>query len=193
VSNYPNIYDFGQCTWGAANLENWVLRYGNLGNALDWAANWRAKGGFVQMTPAVNTIACFQPGSNEADAVFGHVAAVITLGGGKAFTVDEMNGPAGPGHYDDRVCFNDPGVSFLVQSAPTPPPPIPTEALPMFIVIGPANVGIYFLYDDGTLIPVGKPATVASATNAGVRTISLLPDDTETWTAMQAKSTRMNP
>jgi hypothetical protein len=125
-----------------------VLRYGNLENALDWAANWRAHGGFVQMTPAEHTVACFQPGSNQADAVFGHVAVVIALGGGKAFTVDEMNGPAGPGHYDDRVCFNDPGVSFLVQSAPTPPPPSPpTEELPdMLYLFNTGALGIWCLY-----------------------------------------------
>lgn len=117
--SYPNIYSFGQCTWGAANLHNWVLRYGNLGNARDWAANWRAQGGFVGMTPAVGTIACFQPGSNQADAVFGHVAAVISVTG-KQFAVDEMNGPAGPGHYDDRTCIDNPGVSFLYENDPTP-------------------------------------------------------------------------
>jgi surface antigen len=189
-----NIYPFGQCTWWCAEDQPWCLAHGNLNNALDWARNWRERGGFVQMTPAVGTIACFQPGSNQADAVFGHVAVVIKVSGAE-FTVSEMNGPAGPGRVDDRICLDNAGVSFLVRSTPTPPPPppIPTEALPMFIIIGPGNVGEYFLYDDGTLIPVGKPATIQSASAAGVKTINLGPDDTETWTAMQAKSTRVNP
>jgi hypothetical protein len=76
---------------------------------------------------------------------------------------------------------------------PKPIPSPPTEALPMFIVIGPGNVGIYFLYADGTLIPIGKPATVTSATAAGVKTIHLDPTDTETWAAMLKKTTRVNP
>jgi surface antigen len=119
----PNIYPFGQCTWWCADQEPWCERYGNLGNALDWASNWRARRGFVQMTPAVGTIACFQPGSDGADARYGHVAVVIPTAivvPGR-FMVSEMNGPAGPGRTDDRACQNNPGVSFLVEFAPTPP------------------------------------------------------------------------
>jgi len=120
-----NIYPFGQCTWWCADQEPWVERYGNLGNALDWARNWRERGGFVQMTPVVGAVACFQPGTDGADARYGHVAVVVTvenpvLSHGQ-FIVSEMNGPAGPGHTDDRLCHDSPGVSFLVEFAPTPP------------------------------------------------------------------------
>ena len=111
----------GQCTWWCAEDQPWCLTYGLLGNAKDWAANWRAKGGLVVMTPSVGNIACFQPGSNQADAVFGHVAVVIALQSSGYFTVSEMNGPAGPGRVDDRRCHNNSGVSFLVAPAPTPP------------------------------------------------------------------------
>lgn len=110
----------GQCTWWCAEIAPWCTRYGLLGNALDWAANWRAHGGFVQMTPAVGTIACFQPGSNQADAVFGHVAVVVSVKGPE-FVVSEENGPLGPGRQDDRTCLDNAGVSFLVEFAPTPP------------------------------------------------------------------------
>jgi surface antigen len=161
---YPNIYEFGQCTWGAANLENWVLRYGNLGNALDWAQNWRDHGGFVQMTPAVGLVACFQPGSNDADVVFGHVAVVINITALKPqhFTVDEMNGPRGPGHYDDRVCIDGPGVSFLVQSNPTPSPSPTPQGEPVFIAQGPTNIGNYLVFENGATIPIGAPTTSAA-------------------------------
>jgi surface antigen len=120
-----NPYPYGQCTWWCADQEPWCLDHGNLGNALDWAANWRERGGFVQLTPAVGCIACFQPGSNGADAVTGHVAVVISVKGSD-FTVSEMNGPNGPGHTDDRACVNDAGVSYLVQQPPTPEPMMET-------------------------------------------------------------------
>ena len=119
-----NIYrPVGQCTWYCAEVDPWCMRYGNLGNALDWAANWRSRGGWVQMTPMVGTIACFQPGSNAADAVFGHVAVVIEVTG-NLFRVSEMNGPSGPGHTDDRGCTNNPGVSYLVETTPSEEPDV---------------------------------------------------------------------
>lgn len=137
-----------------------MQRYGNLGNALDWASNWREHGGFVAMAPTRNTVACFQPGWDGADAVFGHVAVVIEVGGGKAFTVSEMNGPAGFGHTDDRVCFNGPGVSFLYENNPTPlPPPIPPKPKgdPDMWLYQLAN-GTIYLVQGGVLLPLGTGA-----------------------------------
>lgn len=183
-----NPYPPGQCTWWCADDRPWCLAHGNLGNALDWAANWRARGGFVGMTPAAGTIACFQPGVDGADAVFGHVAIVLSVDA-VSFTVSEMNGPAGPGRIDNRVCYNSSGVSFLHQSPPTPPP-ITQEDPKMFVIAGPGNAGEYFLYPDGTLIPLGNPSDVTSANNAGVRTITI--SDVEAWNAMLAKSARVN-
>lgn len=99
-------------------------RFGNLGNARDWAGNWRSHGGYVTAKPALHDVACFQPNVDGADAVFGHVGVVVAISG-VLFTVSEMNGPAGPGRTDDRVCRLASGVSFLRESAPLPPvPPI---------------------------------------------------------------------
>lgn len=117
-----NPYPFGQCTWWCADQQPWCTTRGNLHNAKDWGANWRERGGFVQLVAAVGAIACFQPGSNGADAIFGHVAVVVKVLDAHSFIVSEMNGPAGPGHTDDRECWNDAGVSFLM--APAPPEPI---------------------------------------------------------------------
>lgn len=116
-----NLYPRGQCTWWCADQEPWCERYGNLSNAKDWAGAWREHGGFVGMTPADGCVACFQPGSNEADAVYGHVAVVVAVRGNGMFTVSEMNGPKGPGRVDDRNCINGPGVSYLYENDPTPP------------------------------------------------------------------------
>jgi hypothetical protein len=101
------------------------------------------------MTPVVGSIACFQPGSNGADAVFGHVAVVIAVSG-NSFVVSEMNGPAGPGHTDDRGCTNGPGVSYLVENAPTPPAPQPPTSPPMeddmLYLFNTGEPGIWCLY-----------------------------------------------
>jgi hypothetical protein len=187
----PNIYPFGQCTWGAANLCNWVMRYGNLQNAKEWAAGWRDHGGFVGMTPAVGTVACFQPGDNQADAVFGHVAVVVEVVG-KGFRVDEMNGPAGPGHYDLRWCYDDPGVSFLHENDPTPPPtptpPIPTpipQGEPVFIAQNPQQ-GDYLVFDNGLSVPIGASTTVTALVAALKPPLPVVNVDPEFITGLKA-------
>ena len=156
--SYTNIYRFGQCTWGAANLANWVLEFGNLGNALDWAANWREHGGFVGMTPAVGTVVCFQPYVDGADAVFGHVAGVIAVTGDQ-FTVDETNGPKGPGHYDDRICGDSPGCSYLYPYDPTPPhPPAPPPTGGPQMWLYQLTNGTIYLVQGGVKLQLGSGA-----------------------------------
>jgi len=116
MMTYGNIYPYGECTFGAAELANWVLRYGNLGNAKDWPVNWARHGGLISGYPVVGSIAGFQPGCDGAFAPFGHVGKVINVTG-NTFTIDEMNGPAG------RVSS---GVKFLLEgAAPAPPAPVP--------------------------------------------------------------------
>lgn len=178
-----NIYPPGQCTYGAAAEASWVLRYGNLGNALDWAASWRERGGFVQMTPAVGAVACFQPGDNEADARFGHVAVVIGVTG-RTFVVSEMNGPRGPGHYDDRTCTDDPGVSFLMEATPTA-----TQEKPMHLfAIQDALGTVMLLVEGGAYLHVGTEADVAAFKASGATGPE--PLSTETHAVLQA---RYNP
>lgn len=115
-----SIYPEGECTDGAVELEPWVERYGNLGNAKDWGGNWAKHGGAVSGSPQVNSIACFQPGCDGASASDGHVAKVISVNG-NTFVIDEMNGPAGLGRFDDRTCAVSSGVKFLLESAAPPP------------------------------------------------------------------------
>lgn len=162
-----NIYPFGQCTWWCANQDPWSLRYGNLGNALDWASHWREHGGYVQMTPAVGTIACFQPGSNGADGVFGHVAVVIAARGA-SFSVSEMNGPAGPGRTDDRNCKDNAGVSFLREFSPPPPP---TSGDPMNLLYQGTNGTIYAVFGN-TLCPLSTQGDVQVFLNAGWKLVT---------------------
>lgn len=156
MADVSNPFPFGQCTWWAANECPWVLSCTHLGNALSWAANWRKDGRFVQMTPMVGTIACFQPGSNGADAVFGHVAVVIAVVGAQ-FTVSEMNGPDGPGRVDDRLCTNNAGVSFLREFAPAPQPtPGDPDVPPMYQRIN----GSTYLLVGASLLTLGTPADI---------------------------------
>ena len=119
-----SIYPAGQCTDWCATDAPWCNEFGNLGNAKDWAANWRSHGGHVDALPRVGDIACFQPGIDGADFPYGHVAVVVSVGG-NTFTVSEMNGPAGPGHVDQRVCALVAGVEFLAPPGSTPPAPAP--------------------------------------------------------------------
>ena len=119
-----SIYSAGQCTDGAANEAPWVERFGNLGNAKDWAANWARNGGTVTRTPEVGAVACFQPFCDGALAPYGHVGVVTAVNGG-TFQISEMNGPAGPGHYDTRWCVASSGVAFLLDQAGAIGSPVP--------------------------------------------------------------------
>jgi surface antigen len=91
------------------------MRYGNLGNALDWSRNWQARGGVLAGSASVGAVANFQPGVDGARPL-GHVAVVVRAG--NPFVISEMNGPRGPGETDLRSCGNGPGVTFLVESSP---------------------------------------------------------------------------
>jgi surface antigen len=165
-------FPYGQCTWWCAHEEPWVLRCDHLGNALDWAANWRSIGGYVTSRPAIGDIACFQPYVDGADAVFGHVAVVIAVSG-VFFTVSEMNGPAGPGRVDDRVCKLNPGVSFLAESAPAPPQtPQEDDVYYLVSIAGDPNAGVYRL-GGGFYVGVATPADVAAFKAAGDKSITV--------------------
>jgi hypothetical protein len=182
----------GAAWWGSRFTgKPWPKGWGNADN---WPAAARAAGFTVNGTPAANTIMCVPPNTNGSGKK-GHVAWVNGEPASGAVAVWEVNWKPEYG-FDYRMAPTaNCEYIHLAGSVihPPAPPPTFTEALPMFIVIGPGNVGIYFLYADGTLIPVGKPVTVTSATAAGVKTIHLAIDDTETWAAMLAKSTRVNP
>jgi surface antigen len=175
-----NIYPFGQCTWWCADQQPWCMRSGNLGDALDWAANWRSHGGYVTMTPGLGDIACFQPGADGADAVFGHVAVVVKLEAAGFFMVSEMNGPAGPGHTDDRLCLNGPGVSFLSES--TPMPPIPQEEETMIICDVNAEIGSYLLTGGG-YVGIYNGTDREAFLSAGAKACTITPQQHERFIA----------
>lgn len=96
------------------------MAHGNLGNALDWAGNWRSQGGFVNAVPAVGTIACFQPGADGADVGSGHVAVVVRIQDASSFIVTEMHAPT-LGVVDTRRCPLVAGIAFLHEFPPPPP------------------------------------------------------------------------
>ncbi len=132
----PTIYGNNppQCTDGAAIWTHWCTRYGILGNAKDWPANWVKHGGLVTNVPEVGADACFQPGVDGADLKYGHVGVVRQISGHN-FLLEEMNGPGGPGHMDTRWCATVPGVSFLLEGAPAPAPaPVPAPPQPSGII-----------------------------------------------------------
>ncbi len=121
---YANPYPPPECTHGAAQLANWVLRYGLLGNALSWGSNWAAHGGAISASPVVGSVACFQPGVDGAFAPYGHVGYVDAISG-NVFRIDEENGPAGPGRLDERWCAASSGVRFLLEGTAPAPSPAP--------------------------------------------------------------------
>jgi surface antigen len=178
-----NIYPPGQCTWWCANQEPWCMRYGNLGNAWSWAQAWAGHGGYVSLKPAVGTIACFQPGVDDADAGTGHVAVVVSVAPGSV-TVSEMNGPDGPGHTDDRVCAVVPGVSFLYENEPVPKPGAvmkatffqgPDSTIYLFVPTGPGQ----FI----TIFTIALVAALATAWGISGTPIQLTANDVTAWKA----------
>jgi surface antigen len=181
-------YQARECVSYAAYMASRVL--GRIfptgwGNAWTWPSFARALGWTVDSTPEAGSIMALGPNVNGAGKV-GHVAWVEDVGTGYV-SVSEYDFLVRFG-YDERE-FPTAGALFIHLPKP---PPIHKGKRPMFIVAGPGNAGIYFLYPDGTLIPIGKPNTVANAKAAGIPEFALDPADTEAWNAMQAKSNRVN-
>lgn len=79
--NYPNTYDWGNCTWFVASRINVP---DNLGNANMWAVNAAADGYTVSSIPRIGAVAQTSRGA------LGHVAIVTGISGGMV-TVDQMN------------------------------------------------------------------------------------------------------
>lgn len=145
-----------------------MQRYGNLGNARSWAANWASHGGTVSGLPVKGSVACFQPGCDGALYPNGHVGVVVSVSG-NTFVLDEMNGPAGPGRYDDRVCAVSSGVKFLLQGraptpTPTPPPGVHVEAFSVR-VMAKCTAGAHVRALPTTSSPVLRTLAAGTAVN----------------------------
>ena len=105
-------------TWWAINefhgftgVYPYLLDPADNGNAMYWGTNAAYDGWTVTATPAVNSIAVFQPGKNGAGSV-GHVAWVTRVSGGQ-ITVSEMDFP-NPGQVDTRGPFTPDGSTRYI-------------------------------------------------------------------------------
>lgn len=115
-----SIYPAGQCTDYAATRLPWINAAGNLGNALNWARNWK---GPKSTTPAAGTVAVFQPGWGGASGT-GHVAVVESVQPDGTFTISEQNFESGPGTGLGKTDIrsgvkNGLGVTFLYPASGT--------------------------------------------------------------------------
>jgi surface antigen len=118
ASYSSNPFPGGQCTWGAEY--EWHAHFGSYikvsGDAHSWAASAAANGWTVMSSPAApianGSLAVFQAGVDGASSPYGHVAWVVAVSG-STFEIYEMNGTAGPYHWDYRWVNNVSGVSFI--------------------------------------------------------------------------------
>jgi surface antigen len=120
----PNLYSFGWCTWGAAELATRDMN--GLGNAPDWTYNAARRGYPTGYAPAIGATAVFQPGYSVSGGWVsgvqtvgwgtgeGHVAHVVGIQG-NAFEIQEMNNSyyGGWGRWDTVWIALIPGVSFI--------------------------------------------------------------------------------
>ena len=86
-----NAYEFSQCTWWA-----YVRRHqlglpagSHMGNGADWANTARKLGYWVDNTPRVGDVICFQRGQYQSDTTYGHVGIVEAVGEDGSITTSE--------------------------------------------------------------------------------------------------------
>lgn len=86
-----NAYAFSQCTWWA-----YVRRHqlglpagSHMGNGADWADTARKLGYWVDSTPRVGDVICFQRGQYDSDLTYGHVGIVENVGQDGSITTSE--------------------------------------------------------------------------------------------------------
>lgn len=113
-----SIYPAGQCTDYVASRFAWINGAGNLGDAWNWAANWRLKGYPTTTTPTPGSVMVAPPGVAGAGG-YGHVAVVESVAPDGSFRVSEQNfasgGTGGLGVTDVRpIPRYVPGMVFLL-------------------------------------------------------------------------------
>lgn len=86
-----NAYEFSQCTWWA-----YVRRHqlglpagSHMGNGADWADTARRLGYWVDSTPRVGDVICFQRGQYGSDPFYGHVGIVESVASDGSITTSE--------------------------------------------------------------------------------------------------------
>lgn len=182
-------YPARECTSGGAwwgsriTGKPWPQGWGNADN---WPAAARAAGFRVDLTPEINSIMCI-PTFTHGSGPKGHIAVVVGNPAANVAPVWEMNFLIEYG-FDFRTAPTS-GCEYIHLEAPIPVPQPPTKEQPMFVIQGPGNAGLYFLYPTGRMIPLGAGSDVSSANAAGVKTIVIA--DQEAWNAMTAESTRV--
>lgn len=114
IQGQGNSYPEGQCTYYAN------ARYHELtgfyvpwtGNAKDWASLANGSGWTVSATPVAPSIICLQPGIQGANAVYGHVGVVESVGNGVVATSNQNWGST-PQNVVNVNFTPGPGVSFI--------------------------------------------------------------------------------
>lgn len=114
-----NIAPYGQCTWGAFEIFHRAtgLWPRITGDAWLWGYTAAANGWTVVYRPQPRSIVVFQPTVQGASPRFGHVGWVESVQqgiDGRWITVLEMNGTAGPGHWDRRTIRDVGGMSYIL-------------------------------------------------------------------------------
>lgn len=114
-----NVGADGQCTWGAIEqFHNATGLYPVFeGDALNWNDSAPGHGWTVVPDPQARSIVVFEPGVAGADSTLGHVAWVTSVQDteqGRMVTFTEMNGPAGPGQYNERTTAHQAGMSYIL-------------------------------------------------------------------------------
>lgn len=119
INGTGNSYPQGQCTYYADSRYHELTGYYVpwSGNAKDWATQALAYGWTVSSTPIVPSIICLQAGVQGADATYGHVGVVESIGKGTVIASNQNWGPY-PANVTDVTFSVGPGVSFIYAVGP---------------------------------------------------------------------------
>ncbi|MCL4543511.1 MAG: CHAP domain-containing protein [Chloroflexi bacterium] len=106
-----NPFEWGQCTWWAADMRPDLI--GTVwGNAWHWIYEARWGGFRTGYYPVRGAVVVFQRGVDGASWYYGHVAYVTAVGNNGWFQVSEMNFPWF-GRVSYRWVHTGWGVSFI--------------------------------------------------------------------------------
>jgi surface antigen len=118
-----NYFTKGQCTYGAqvefaqylwqtTGTEKFINVHGN---ADEWAEEAERAGWHTTETPTANSIVVFQPGVDEANELFGHVAWVNVVNSDGTINITEMNNINNPGGWWSRSHLKVETQPYLIE------------------------------------------------------------------------------